>query len=912
VRVQFTPTAPGDHLGELSLDYAGTSTVISLQGTLTTPADCTPDRITIATTGKSSLWEEPAAWQRQQGEGALPTQQDVVRLNSGTVLVGLPLIQVKALCIEAGAVLSSRDDRGTSLVIEATDYVQNIGQILGLPGANAHDQTCTDPEPIGTADCAMPGASVIIKVGSQFQREGKLGDWWWHGQGGPILNFGEIKAGDGGSGSHYGAPGGDALVLGRNTTNQGIIQAGKGGDVTGDGTGQGGQGGLTQIWGKLGGEGHLYNQNGAQALAGDGGHCRQPTSQIGGRGGNLWLVSLPDVYLSNGIQRAGQGGHHGCQQRGEDGWVQIEPQIIDLSGPQTRISGGDITIFGGNDWVLDLSNTSQQLLDASGHITLAVGAGGRIDLRGNHDILLRANGQINLFADEIQLDPGTPLRDLMTANQIVVGPAQVLRDVSLVGAQHVVGQPRTALPITLTLSNNAPQTDTYDLKISNTAHWVFDPPGATVTVAGLTSTAIDIHLTLPATEGATNRLIVTAISQADPQITATAQVPVTVMSQAPLIDTRSLNEFLVTQGMNHLIPVPYDAVTTTVVVTATSDQCPLQHRVIDHICRNHQQVLRDINFGPNARVAGGKLAGINHNQGWLSQITIEPDAQVNGGILTGWIVNHGTLTDIEFVGERITGGTLAGTVVNNSSIGGVLADLSLAPGAVIHGGIIAGKITGQCDAPARLEQVIVQPGSQLSCVVLGKDVILPADVILQAVPIASTPPVVDTPQPSNLLAVPTTARNDRQQPVATTALLAGGIAVNQQTFQLRAETTAVDSLQIWGQIQADPAHLNQSAELLVYGYYEPQSESPLGFQLVKGKRPGQPQIEFWDGQEPVRAFDTIEQLPESYLLSLYEGLLSLAAGRVEVWWGYRVQQSGKVVEVIPSQAGIEIVIEDSP
>ena len=674
------------------------------------------------------------------------------------------------------------------------------------------------------------------------------------------------------------------LVLGRNTTNQGIIQAGNGGNVTGDGTGQAGHGGLTQIWGKLGGEGNLYNQNGAQALAGDGGHCHQPASQLGGRGGNLWLVSLPDVYFSNGIERAGQGGSHGCQQRGEDGWVQIEPQIIDLSGAQTRISGGDITIFGGNDWVLDLSNTSQQLLNASGHITLAVGPGGRIDLRGNHGTLLQANGQINLFADEIQLDPGTLLKDLLTANQIVVGPAQVLRNISLTGAGQATGQPQTLLPLTFTLANNSPQADTYDLKIRDTANWTFDPPGAIVTVAGLTSTAINISLTLPATVGATNRLIVTAISQADPRITATAQVPVTVMNQAPLIDSQSLQEFLVTQGMNYLVPGPYDAVTPNVVVTPTSDQCPLQYRVIDQICRNHQQVLSDVDLGPNARVAGGTLAGIIHNQGWLSQVTIEPNAQISGGILTGWIVNHGTLTDIEFVGERITGGTLAGTIVNNSSIGGVLADLSLAPGTVLRGGTLAGQITGQCDAPARLEQVSVQPGSQLNCVVLGEGVVLPGDVTLQAVQIAVSPtalPIIGSQLPSSLPAVPTVARNDRQQLVATTALLAGGIAVNQQTFQLHAEITASDSLQIWGQIQADPTHLNQSAELLIYGYYEPQSGSPVGFQLVKGKRPGQPQIELWDGKEPVSAFDTVEQLPESYLFSLYEGSLSLAAGACE-------------------------------
>jgi hypothetical protein len=39
------------------------------------------------------------------------------------------------------------------------------------------------------------------------------------------------------------------------------------------GTGKGGRGGLTQTWGKLGGPGHLYVQNGVQALAMVGVRC---------------------------------------------------------------------------------------------------------------------------------------------------------------------------------------------------------------------------------------------------------------------------------------------------------------------------------------------------------------------------------------------------------------------------------------------------------------------------------------------------------------------------------------------------------------------------------------------------------------------------------------------------------------
>lgn len=410
-------------------------------------------------------------------------------------MVGSPLIQVKALCIETGAVLVSQDDQGTALAIQATDYFQNLGHVLGLPGQNSTSETCTEPNSIGTPGCAMPGASVIIKVGSQFSQFSKRGDWWWEGDGGPLLNTGEIKGGRGGDGRYYAAAGGDALTLGRNTTNQGLIQAGDGGNLTSTNAGQAGRGGVTQIWGKLGGPGHLYNQHGAQALAGNGGHC-QPNvaSQVGGHGGNLWLVSLPDVYLSNGTYRAGQGGKY-CQNAAGDGEVIIEPSIIDIFGAKTRISCGNITIFGGANWILDLRNTAELILDATGDITLATGEGGIIDLRGNQTTLIKAQGQVNLFSDTILVDDGFTFKDLIAAKQIVVGPSQLLRDVSLTAPRQVFGQPQTNLALNFTLTNNGPQAETYTLALHDPAQWTSPLPSSTLTVAELTSVTVSVPVT---------------------------------------------------------------------------------------------------------------------------------------------------------------------------------------------------------------------------------------------------------------------------------------------------------------------------------------------------------------------------------------------------------------------------------
>jgi hypothetical protein len=658
--VQLTPTTLGNKTAQLTLIYDETTIQVPLTAVVTGPADCSPEQVTITTSGQSPEWTDPNAWQRFQPGTELPGPTDVVRINSDHAIVGLPLIQVKALCIDDNAVLFSPDDQGTALEIQATDYFQNQGYVLGIDGTDGDAATCN------AYYCAKPGASVIIKVGGQLQRQGKMGDWWWYGDGGPIMNLGKIQAGKGGSSEYYGAPGGDALVLGRNTTNHGVIQAGQGGDILGTSAGQAGRGGLTQIWGKLGGPGHLYNQNGAKALAGDGGHCNPAATapQTGGDGGNLWLVSLPDVYLNNGIYRAGKG-NSDCQPRGQDGFVQIEPSVIDLSGAQTHINGGDVTIFGGNDWLLDLSNMSNLFLKATGQITLAVGAGGAIDLRHNQTPIITAANQVNLFADTILIDEGITLSDLITTKTIVVGPHKILTAVSLAGSGNLFGQPQMTLELPFTLFNNGPQTDSYLITLTNAAGWPLSLGESQVTVAGLDSLLIIPQLTLPEELGANNTITMTVISQTDSTVQATAQINITVADQLPLVTTATLQAKLVEQSItgittpldvnlngtsdsltdstitslpteentstgvnstsagnqslasesNHTVvtetsptlvempePIAVESTveSTTILNNLPDNTCPLDKHFINWPCDNRHQTLQAVTFGPQA------------------------------------------------------------------------------------------------------------------------------------------------------------------------------------------------------------------------------------------------------------------------------------------------------------------------
>ncbi len=965
--VQLAPITLGNKTAQLTLIYDETTIQVPLTAVVTSPADCSPEQVTITTSGQSPEWTDPNAWQRLQPGTELPGPTDVVRINTDHAIVGLPLIQVKALCIDDNAVLFSPDDQGTALEIQATDYFQNQGYVLGIDGTDGDAATCN-------AYCAKPGASIIIKVGSQLQRQGKMGDWWWYGDGGPIMNLGKIQAGKGGSSEYYGAPGGDALVLGRNTTNHGVIQAGQGGDILGTGAGQAGRGGLTQIWGKLGGPGHLYNQNGAKALAGDGGHCNPAATapQTGGDGGNLWLVSLPDVYLSNGIYRAGKG-NPDCQLQGQDGFVQIEPSVIDLSGAQTHINGGDVTIFGGNDWLLDLSNMSNTFLNATGQITLAVGAGGAIDLRHNQTPIITAADQVNLFADTILIDEGISLSDLITTKAIVVGPHKILTAVSLAGDGNLFGQPQTTLQLPFTLFNNGPQADSYLITLTNTAGWPLNLGESQVTVAGLDSLLVVPQLTLPAALGANNTITMTVISQTDPTVQATAQINVTVADQLPLVTTATLQAKLVEQSItgittlldvnnlnttsdslidsislptntstdvnstenqslasesNHTVvtensptlvevpaPIAVEPIveSTTVLNNLPDNTCPVDKHFINWPCDNRHQTLQAVTFGPQASIVGGLLQGDIENQGWLSQVTIAPAAQVRGGKLTGDIINQGTLIDIQFVGRTLTGGTLQGFIDNQSQIGGTLIDVELAANTLLTGGMVAGQINGDCQAPARLEHLIVQPQSQLNCVILGEAVTLPAEVTLQAIKIAVTPLALDTTDVITLPHLDAIALDAQAQSSSTSAQLAGGIAVNGELFERHTEMTETDWVKLYAQIQIDPKHIGQPGGILVYGHYKPTAEEtgPVDFMLVKDDLTGKPMIKVWDGDlAKLTAFEQLAALPAIYLAPLYEDFLKVAPGQVTLFMGYQTITPEGTSVLIQNQTGLELVIQE--
>ncbi|MCP4695781.1 MAG: choice-of-anchor D domain-containing protein [Gammaproteobacteria bacterium] len=694
VDVGFQPREEGDKQANLHVAYYNTAMDVPLNGTAIIPP-CDDSNITVQS-AQIGNWVTKGTWDT----GSVPVKTDVVRINLGHIITGPAFINVKTLCVGEQSVLRSRDLKGTMLEIQATDYIENKGTIRGRPGKDEIVGKNCDRSETGMGYCAYPGASVLLKVGNNIKSSSKSGDWWWYSysSGGPILNEGKIKAGDGGIGTHYGAPGGDAIVLGRNTANKGKIQAGNGGWIRGN-NGQAGKGGATQIWGKLGGSGYLYNQHGAKALAGTGGGCFDTMPDItdtrSGSGGNLWLVSLPNVHLSGGKMKAGKSGT-GCADEGRDGSVTIEPGLIDLSGQDTSIEGGDVLIYGGTDWTLDLSNTSEALIAATGDVTLSVGEGSVVDLQGSADKVINAAGSVRIASDSIVLDKYASLEDAVKGDgaNIVVAPAKILRNVILGGPTKLLGDPGEILSIRLTLTNSAPEADIYTITAANSAGWTLSNVPDILEVPALSAGDLALDISLPATAGAVSTVTLTAVSQADPEALAAASVQVAVATAEDIPD----NEVNI---------------------------CPATG-IIDSHCFNYGRVLSNANITINGSVTGGDVSGTVTSEGAIGEAKFPAGTVLTGGVFTGSITNEGALGGFEFRGDSLSGGTLTGTV--NNTRNGDISDVTLGKDVIIDGGVVEGDISGDANTPAVLKNLRVAPRTVLANVILGENVDLGAGI----------------------------------------------------------------------------------------------------------------------------------------------------------------------------------------
>jgi YD repeat-containing protein len=141
-------------------------------------------------------------------------------------------------------------------------------------------------------------------------------------------------------------------------------------------------------------------------------------------------------------------------------------------------------------------------------------------------------------------------------------------------------------------------------------------------------------------------------------------------------------------------------------------------------CNNDRQIMYDRHINSDGSVTWGRIAGNVTSEGKVSSIKLLSTATLTGGSLTGYITNKGTIADINFVGAEIKGGILSGTInvtIEGSGLG-ILKDVTLAKGTYIKGGSLSGKITGDADEHALIENTKILAGTILKNVEKGEGV----------------------------------------------------------------------------------------------------------------------------------------------------------------------------------------------
>jgi len=282
-----------------------------------------------------------------------------------------------------------------------------------------------------------------------------------------------------------------------------------------------------------------------------------------GKGGNLTIAAIANIYaIGDSYLSAGMGGDMETLQNdcaSGDSWcemlevkggnggtfdiyaknieklsgntysgdsIYIDPTITFNENDLHINAEKDVFIYGGDNWELRLNNLSSEAVTAGRNIILAVGEGGVVDLRHNSGIVFKTGGKLEVYADNVLLDPGVTLENLTQA-EVVRGSNKIIYHATLTGSQQSVGKAGETVSVRFRLHNAGPKQDTYTLTAVSKLGWNISGLPSSVTIAGLSNQEFVMNVTLPETYSTTDIITVTAASsQSDSTGVATMQVTV--------------------------------------------------------------------------------------------------------------------------------------------------------------------------------------------------------------------------------------------------------------------------------------------------------------------------------------------------------------------------------------------------
>ncbi len=534
---------------------------------------------------RDGYWDDPSVW----STGRVPSETDWVMISSGH-LVKVPaittqqlhkkeMLQVKGLCVAQGAKLGKFFYRKLATLPPFLSRYQKffVSQRSGIrsisdcrfTGVTTNPKIAQNPcrwdDPNSWVPTGVPGvgANVYIPKGvscviplatttdaiklNNVCNEGTLTtpavsapdrqQYWLSLNTGTFHNMGTVISSDGAAG---GGPGvGIAIVARRNFQNDNIIRSGNGGYPSGNG-------GPIEL-----APANLDNTNTGKIITGAGaqGTDMWQGGTQGGPGGRLKIAGTGTCNLSGQVQTGnggdtphGPGGAGGensinCQTlnlinpiiEGREG-IRLDPIQIKLDA-NTRLTSKDISIVSDDNGKIEVGNLAEGAITAERSLTWAIGKGGIIDFSQVSDKAFKAGQEMIIYTDNLILPAGKTLAQLVDAPKVTVLPAKLLMNASWFTTEEtMIGSPGEQLLLPLTLNNLGPAKDTYTLTVTNPQGWSMCNLPKTVTVNSQRNVKLECNVTLPATRGAENTVIITAASQTDPalQVTTTLHLQVAV------------------------------------------------------------------------------------------------------------------------------------------------------------------------------------------------------------------------------------------------------------------------------------------------------------------------------------------------------------------------------------------------
>ncbi|MBE0565583.1 MAG: T9SS type A sorting domain-containing protein [Krumholzibacteria bacterium] len=142
-------------------------------------------------------------------------------------------------------------------------------------------------------------------------------------------------------------------------------------------------------------------------------------------------------------------------------------------------------VVGGDHCVIDYMGAGGLVIEAEDFVRVATGPLGTIDLRGNPPAVpvINCPGPIEIFADEILLEPGVALQDICGPGPVVTGPGQPIVEVACLAMEDTVGYPGMPSRVGFLVSNMGNVGESFTLSVFDELGWGVAPPPPVVWLA---------------------------------------------------------------------------------------------------------------------------------------------------------------------------------------------------------------------------------------------------------------------------------------------------------------------------------------------------------------------------------------------------------------------------------------------